>query len=193
MKTNVFCVRDDDITKYLPSFKYFPGGWADRLKSRSTYEHFTSNSNCPSCKYEPITLRQVASHTAGIPRDFPPAVLSNFPKSMDGSGLPHYNHPRAPTQREILEALRTCPLSNDPGSPPLYSNTGYALLGMAAVAAHRSCGGTGRSYGELVKRDIFDPLGLNGSMFLVQSDVKDKVAISSYESWEIVSSKHNLL
>lgn len=108
---------------------------------------------------------------------------------MEGSGLPHYNGRRSPSKREILEALSTHPLAVVPGGPPLYSNTGYALLGMAALAAHRYKGGHARTFEELLSMDVFDKLEMNSTAYAVttrQMDLKDKVAIASYDSWEVV-------
>ena len=126
---------------------------------------------------------------SGIPRDFPPALLAEWPTSMEGAGLPHYNQRRPPTKREILESLSTHPLAINPGGPPLYSNTGYALLGMAALAAHRRRGGHAHTFEELLERDIFSKLYMNSTAYAVTSwekNLKDRVAVASHDSWEVV-------
>ena len=169
--------RDDEITRYLHHFRYFRGGWA---------EHQQRHLDPSEWPLQPITLRQIASHMSGIPRDFPPAYLGDWPNSMQGCGLPHYNNLSTPTERQIFEALRSFPLANDPYSPPLYSNTGYALLGMVALAAHRRQGGWARSFAELIQYDIFDRLRLDGSSFLVTDENKARVAVAAYDSHEIV-------
>jgi CubicO group peptidase (beta-lactamase class C family) len=93
-----------------------------------------------------------------------------------------------PTEDEILDALKSFPLSNAPYSPPLYSNTGYALLGMAAVAASSAHEGESapKTHAGLIGRDIFEPLGLNGSSFRVTDENKARVAVASIHSDEVV-------
>ncbi|KAF8878279.1 beta-lactamase/transpeptidase-like protein [Gymnopilus junonius] len=176
---------DDDITNYIPYFKYSPGGWASRGRSHS----LSNNPHFPPHRpHESITLQQVASHMSGIPRDFPPALLADWPRSMEGSGLPHYNRRRSPSKREILTALSTHPLTVVPGSPPLYSNTGYALLGMAALTAHRYRGGHARTFEELLSMDVFRKLKMNSTAYAVTTrdlDLKDRVAVASQDSWEV--------
>jgi len=105
---------------------------------------------------------------------------------MRGSGLPHYNGLPTPSEREIFEAIESFPLANDPYSPPLYSNTGYALLGMVALAAHQAKGGQAQTFADLIQHDIFKPLGLNGSSFLVTNENIDRVAVAEWDSFEIV-------
>jgi CubicO group peptidase (beta-lactamase class C family) len=94
-----------------------------------------------------------------------------------------------PTEDEILDAVKSYPLSNPPYSPPLYSNTGYALLGMAAVAANsaRESESAPKTYVGLIHRDIFEPLGLNGSSFRVTDENRARVAVASVHSDEVVS------
>lgn len=130
---------------------------------------------------------------SGIPRDFPPALLFDWPNSMRGAGLPHYVGRPIPTEREIFDAIQSFPLSNDPYSPPLYSNTGYAILGMAAVAAHRAHAGQAETFTDLIRRDIFEPLGMNGTSFLVTAKNRGRAAVASYESHEIVGVRLYLL
>ena len=57
-----------------------------------------------------------------------------------------------------------------PAFYPMYSNTGTGLLGMTLAAANQAHGEPNtnepQTYAELMKRDVFTPLGLNGSSFL---------------------------
>lgn len=165
--------RDDDITEYVPSFTYSSYGWARRQQTSTP---------------EAISLRQIASHTAGIPRDFPPAQVAEWPRNMKGVGLPFFAGRSMPSEREVLAALRDYPLTTTPNSPPLYSNTGYALLGMAAVAANAIHEDPYHpvSFPELLNRDIFEPLGLNSSFFDVNDWRSTRMAVSSDFSHEVV-------
>lgn len=73
-----------------------------------------------------------------------------------------------------------------PAFYPMYSNTGTGLLGLTLVAANRLHGRPDDSepgtYAELMKRDIFDPLGLNGSSFLASDANRRMLIVPASES-----------
>ena len=106
---------------------------------------------------EVMTLRQLASHTAGLneyERDLYP-----LPQLIGDQTLLE----RGFTPEEIVQwvAANKPPLF-EPGSPGAwqYSNTGYVLLGMVLESA------TGQRLGELYGQRIFEPLGLDSAMLL---------------------------
>ena len=179
-QTKTSISRDDDIKKYLPHFSYAPGSWEQHLKNDP------ARFDTPS---EPITLRQIASHIGGIPRDFPPPQIAEWPKNMDGAGLPHYHTKSIPTDDEMLEAIKSYPLSNIPNFQPLYSNTGFALLGLACTAANATHEGPSapKKYPDLIGRDIFEPLGMNSSSFHLTDDNKARIAVASTDNDDLVS------
>ena len=172
--------RDDDIKKYLPQFSYAPGSWEQHLKRDPA--RFDSPT-------EPITLRQIASHIAGIPRDFPPPQIPEWPKNMDGAGLPHYHTTSIPTEDDMLAAIKSYPLSNIPYFQPLYSNTGFALLGKACLIANSAYEGPSApsSFPELIRRDIFEPLGMSSSSFHLTDENKIRIAVASTDNDDLVS------
>ena len=139
---------------------------------------------------EPVTLGQIASHLAGIPRDLPPQELRNWPKNMEGTGLPHYFTKDVPLEEEqIIESVGHYPLSNEPNFEPLYSNTGYALLGMVCRKAESSttCSRKSDSFTGIIQRDILRPLRMDSSSFEVTPEKKDRVAIASTDNDSMVS------
>lgn len=92
-----------------------------------------------------VTLRQVASHTGGLPsftKD--PGYLDRF--SMDLHGQI--------TMAELVAFVADEPLRYTPGSGYEYSNTDNIVMALVAEAA------TGRSYDELLEAEVFEPLGL---------------------------------
>jgi CubicO group peptidase (beta-lactamase class C family) len=176
------CHRDDPVDKYLPDFSYVEGGWAD----------FSAGSSVMKSK-EPITIRQLAGHMAGLTREYPRGDMKDWPHSLEGLGPPPLNGCPFPTTKETIEGLAKYPLVVPTYSYPVYSNAGMAILGQVAVAANaafeKSEGITDppSTWKALVQRDIFDSLGLNGSSFIVTPENKAHVAVAAVNSDEVVS------
>ena len=95
-------------------------------------------------KRQPITLLQLANHTAGIPRI--PKDLDAQPK-FDGSD-PYKSY----TKKMLFDYLSKLKPLYMPGTKSDYSNTGMALLGIILADVY------GKSYAELVKEKITGPL-----------------------------------
>jgi len=95
-----------------------------------------------------ITLRQLASHTAGI-RHY----------RWRFAWPPHetWSRRRYESVGDSLEVFSSDELLFEPGTDFRYSTNGYILLGAVLEQA------TGRSYGELLRQEIVDPLGLRST------------------------------
>lgn len=100
-----------------------------------------------------ITLRQLATHTSGLPRE--PSNRRDLPDS------PSVMLPMS--VEELLEGLADTEISGTPGSFA-YSNLGYALLGVVAERA------TDTSYGEALHARITAPLGMKASGVFLGDD-----------------------
>jgi len=88
-----------------------------------------------------VTLRQLLSHTSGLPRDwFPPTAAVNLTAPV--------------TREQTIKALNGQPFDFQPGKKWSYSNAGYMLLGYAIESI------TGRSYADFVHDEFALPLGL---------------------------------
>lgn len=110
-----------------------------------------------------VTVRQLLSHTSGIPN------FISMPGFLDG--------PASRTTYSVKDfAQRYCSgdLEFDPGTKFNYSNSGYFLLG--AVLEQVS----GSSYEQLLKDRIFTPLGMNDSGY-ARSDTIIPHRASGYE------------
>ncbi|KAJ6544346.1 beta-lactamase/transpeptidase-like protein [Mycena capillaripes] len=168
---------DEPVDKFFPDFSYASGGWGDIPDARE--------------KSGPVTLRQLASHMSGLSRDFPRANMKNWPHSLEGSGPPGSNGCPFPTTEQLINGLKKYPLAVPMYSYPVYSNVGMAFLGQVAVAANRefekynNLTGSPATWAILAQRDIFDPLGLNGSSFVVTPQNKAHVAVASKHSYEV--------
>ncbi|MEJ2582024.1 MAG: serine hydrolase [Acidobacteriota bacterium] len=115
---------DDDIGEYLPWFKSLTDAHPDD---------------------EPISIRNVLTHSAGLPRE---------------SDSPYWSGPDFdfPTSDQIRERLASQQTLYPSGRYFQYSNLGMALLG--EVVAQRS----GRSWSEVVRHDILAPIAETGRL-----------------------------
>ena len=122
----------------------------------------------PPSRDGPITLADLASHRAGLPRD---------PKGTIAEILRHPLHP----YRALLDAYAALTLQDVESSlsrtkaraaarRPRYSNVGPGVLGN--VLAYRA----GLSYEEVVRRRICVPLGLRDTFVEVPEDARPRLA-----------------
>jgi serine-type D-Ala-D-Ala carboxypeptidase/endopeptidase len=89
----------------------------------------------------PITLRDLATHTSGLPRE-----VGSYP-----ANTPHFTFPDQTFRWTWLPKQR---LNFRPGTAALYSNVGFDFLGDALASA------TNKTYTQLLKEHIVQPLGL---------------------------------
>ena len=100
-----------------------------------------------------ITLRHLATHTAGLPR-LPPGFFlspSRFPRLV--LGMDPYRGYRAD---DLLPALEAARLTSRPGVRSEYSNFGFGLLGWVLGRA------AGDGYANAIRDLVVEPLGLAG-------------------------------
>ncbi|KAL9972637.1 hypothetical protein ACROYT_G018984 [Oculina patagonica] len=97
-----------------------------------------------------ITIRQILSHTSGLPREVPCGDSYSYSKT----------HLCPVNTTYVLEQLSNTELKSSPGRLPHYSNLGYALI--ARVLAEKFAND---DYEGWVQRNIFDPLGMKNTGF----------------------------
>lgn len=165
--------RDDPVTKFLPNFTHPSSGWSDFLRGDSV----SANS--------PITLRQLASHLSGLGRDYPPEDVGEpWPRPLHaGAKEDELQTFIDEGTEEFLRAVAKYPLVAPQYTFPVYSNTGFNLLGLCNLAADESATGKERTYPELLQDDVFDPLGLNSSFYEIpNSRLAAQIAVPSSNS-----------
>lgn len=105
----------------------------------------------------PITLIQLATHTAGLGRE-----PDDTEKYTTG--------PVAEWDKTLIEALPHTKYISEPGTQWSYSNIGYAILGAAlSRAAHRP-------YPDYVRERILKPLGMTHSDFEATPAIRETLA-----------------
>ena len=122
-------------------------------------KHLRPGSTVPSFEGQAITLRQLATHTSGLPR-----VPTNL-KARDPLD-PYAEY----SVDDLYEFLATYALTRAPGSRYEYSNLGAALLARALMVR------TGKTYAELVRERITEPLGLHHTWVDVPESEKASLA-----------------
>ena len=129
---------DDKLEKYVPEYRY-----ADRM-----------------------TLRQMLNMTSGIPNEL--SVIGERLRKRraefdmtDADFERMVSRAMAPekcTPADFLEIVNAEPMSFEPGERFEYSDTNYMLLGDIVARV------TGIEYSEFMRRNIFEPLGMNSTV-----------------------------
>lgn len=100
-------------------------------------------------RWDSITVRQLLTHTSGIP-DYTDSAVDLH---------------RDYTESELVRIAAALPALFAPGTHWSYSNTGYVLLGAIIGRAG------GRFYGDLLHDRIFAPLGMRTARIISEADI----------------------
>lgn len=103
----------------------------------------------PPADMQPITFRMLASHTAGLNRE---------PELQGAASGSIYRW-----EEKILESIPHTSFKTPPGTEYSYSNIGFGMLGLASSRA------AGVPFMTLVEEQIFKPLGMTSSTFIVNT------------------------
>ncbi|MDE2806041.1 MAG: serine hydrolase [Gemmatimonadota bacterium] len=103
------------------------------------------------------TLRQVASHTAGLARE---------PELPDAAAGPIENW-----TAKILESIPTTRYQTAPGTEYSYSNIGFGILGFGLERAAEV------PFTDQVEARIFEPLGMTSSTFIIDDRLQSSLSI----------------
>ena len=142
---------DDLVEKHLPEFR------GQRLTA--SREGDTVTLKKPS---RAITLRDLLTHTSGLPGGFPPGLADLY----------------ATRQRTLAEAVLVSsqqPLDFEPGSKWAYCNAGIDTLGRVIEVV------SGQSYEEFLAARVFRPLGMNDTACFPSEQQAPRIA-GLYES-----------
>jgi CubicO group peptidase (beta-lactamase class C family) len=123
---------DEPVSKYLPEAR--AAAWGD------------------------ASVRQLLSHTAGIPDIFGETDETSYAKGI-------LDFRRDYSEDELLQTYLTLKLDFTPGDKWNYSNTGYEILGFLI---HRV---TGEFYGDFLQKRIFGPLSMTSTRIISEEDI----------------------
>ncbi len=108
-----------------------------------------------------ITIHHLLVHTSGIPN------VNNFPQYNDWSRFPQ-------TTASLIDKFKNQPLNFEPGARYEYSNSNYNVLAFIIEKV------SGKSYGDFLKANIFDPLDMKDTGHDGNAAVLIKNAASGY-------------
>jgi CubicO group peptidase (beta-lactamase class C family) len=98
--------------------------------------------------WKEVTVRELLSHTGGF---------GDYPKDFDFR--------KDWTEPELLKLVESISLAYPPGTKWDYSNLGYLTLG---ILIHRV---TGEFYGDFLQQRIFQPLGMETTRIISETDI----------------------
>jgi serine-type D-Ala-D-Ala carboxypeptidase/endopeptidase len=113
----------------------------------------------PSRGGKQITLVDLATQTSGLPRDSLKVDLDSPTSAYAGYTAP-----------QLYAFVGGYRLERDPGSKYEYSNVGFGLLGHALALR------AGMSYEELLRRRIFEPLGMTSTTITLNAEQRSRRA-----------------
>ena len=123
-------------------------------------KHLPASVIVPSYRGKEIALADLATHSAALPRDSVPVDLSRDDNPYVGY-----------TEAQLYAFLGSYRLERNPGSRVDYSNVGVALLGHALSLR------AGMSYEDLLRRRLFEPLGMTNTSVGVSAERRANAAV----------------
>lgn len=105
----------------------------------------------------PITIRHLLTHTAGMPLNRPPEIEAITIK-------------RDRTLADVVAILAKQEPEFEPGTQFRYYSGGFAILGRIIEVV------SGEPFEQFIKERIFDPLGMKDSFFFVPAEKQNRVA-----------------
>ena len=103
------------------------------------------------------TVRQFASHTSGLAREPDWDIAASGPIGI--------------WEERVVASIPLTRFQNAPGAEYSYSNIGYGTLGLAVARA------VGRPFMELVEEDVFEPLGMTSSTFVIGDALASRLTV----------------
>ncbi|MCR4897225.1 MAG: beta-lactamase family protein [Lachnospiraceae bacterium] len=154
----------DPVSKYLPEY-------ADLR----TY----AEGDTPVPLDRPITITDLLNMTSGIPYPENWEGCTRSGREMDALFarlLQQVREGKGPSTREWVREISAVPTVFQPGTRWLYGQSADILGAIIEIVS-------GMSFGEFLKREIFDPLQMPDTGFWVPEEKRDRFAMS-YELWD---------
>jgi CubicO group peptidase (beta-lactamase class C family) len=153
---------EDPVEKYVPEFGDL------RLKSDAT-------DGSPKKPARSIKIRDLLTHTSGLPGGLPPAVADLYVK-------------RDRTLAEAVKLFAKQPMEFEPGAKWAYCNIGIDTLGRIIEVA------SGQPYETFLKKRIFEPLGMVDTCFYPPAQQRLRVALTyGVEKGKLVASQRDII
>ncbi len=146
----------DPVSEYLPGFK---NPKVAKEKADGSYEIVDAKSE--------VTMRQLFTMTSGVPYGWGDTAAGRIriekEKEWQESGKP------VPGTVEYANLVGQLPLAFEPGEKWMY---GFSIDVLGAVTEVLS----GKTLGEYLKENLFDPLGMQDTGFFVPAEKQNRIA-----------------
>jgi D-alanyl-D-alanine-carboxypeptidase/D-alanyl-D-alanine-endopeptidase len=153
-------LRLNSITKVFTTEVLVSLAAEGKLALTDPLQRFAGATEVPAFGTRPITLLDLATHSAGLPRE-----MGDVPEGVN---------PRAwPTREDRWKWLPGYKLPWAPGTIAAYSNVGFDLLSDAIETA------AGQSYPDLLRTRVTAPLGMTDTGFAPRSEQCARLMIGS--------------
>jgi CubicO group peptidase (beta-lactamase class C family) len=139
---------DEPISKYIPSFKNTKVLVSYDEKDRSKYITRPAKSA--------ITIRQLLSHSAGIPYEHP---LQDLPEYK----VPFFCSVENDILRDVVDKIAARPLLSDPGTQFTYGLNTDVIGRLIEVLS-------GMTFDEYLRKKVFSLLGMSDTYFYLPAD-----------------------
>jgi CubicO group peptidase (beta-lactamase class C family) len=125
-------------------------------------------AHLPACppQWQPVTIDHLLTHTSGL-HDYADVMGEDLHQFYREIGS-------RPSPERLIQTFADRPLDFAPGSSLAYSNSGYVVLGHLVEQV------SGESYGDFLRREILDPLGMSGTGYEPGRRSGDA---AGYEDW----------
>ncbi|MBL0739717.1 beta-lactamase family protein [Chryseolinea sp. Jin1] len=151
---------DDPISKYIPEFK------APRVLE--SFDAVTGNYETRPAKSE-ITIRQLLSHSAGIPYEHPLDKLPAFK-------VPFFNSTQPDVLADVVKKIAARPLIADPGEKFVYGLNTDVIGYLIEILS-------GKKLDVYLKEAVTAPLGMNDTYFYLPADKAGRLVELYSKQW----------
>lgn len=166
-------LKATDIFELASVSKQFTAMMVMKCKEKGMLNFDDSVSQYLDIPYSGITIRNLLTHTSGLP---------DYQAIMDE----HWDKTKVAGNADILAYLRKYhpPMLTAPGEKYEYSNTGYVLLASIVEKA------SGRDFIELTREWIFKPLGMKNTDIRT---LEEKAAVPNFAAGHLKDSLGNYI
>ncbi|MBA4852693.1 serine hydrolase [Emticicia sp. BO119] len=144
---------DEPISKYISSFK--------NAKVLVSYDEKDHSKYITRPAKSAITIRQLLSHSAGIPYEHPLQELPEFK-------VPFFCSIENDQLKDVVDKIAARPLLHDPGAQFTYGLNTDVLGRLIEILS-------GMPFDEYLHKKVLDPLGMNDTYFYLPADKANRL------------------
>jgi serine-type D-Ala-D-Ala carboxypeptidase/endopeptidase len=132
---------------------------------------------------QPITLRTLVTHYAGMPRDIPDTDALFADKHSPDFNARMVALNQGFSREQFLSMLHDTHLRSEPGEKQVYSNAGFLVIGLGLERVY------GKPVDELLRHYITQPLGMNSTGFTLDSSERARL-VNGYDNYGRLAPYH---